>query len=453
MEVYHKYCKRVKPATSCHAVFPGEQVHFRREFVVASLTIYTHSGHCSSSQSHVYLPGNSGLQHDSPNGVAGMEQMKVIMIGPDGCGKTLYLAVLLQQQFVANPKNRWRLHPVKMEQAAFLNQTFATLIDPDEDFPPPTRRGELIDYDFDLRVAGSHNTVTPLKLSYLDFPGDIVRVPQAGETDEFGQRVEDADVVMGLFDGLDVLRMMQHPERTPAQCLQGKYGSLLIWLARNKYQMDMPIHFVITKWDLLEEAGFSFAAVKAKLLQFPEFVRFTQREKKRVFDAETQTTKEQVYPPAHLIPMSALGTGFAELSGERMIKKGKTGVNPEDIILPLALAVCDGIRVRWDSNRERFTDAINDIISALVFVVEYVAPPPANLLMRMGTALFRWWESKRTNNSQLDMEWLRRRRAQYQRGELTVTDERSAWESLVSDLALQIAEFQSTHPESRLTCD
>lgn len=386
------------------------------------------------------------------------EKLKVVMIGPDGCGKTIYLAVLLQQKFVAGSDSGWRLHPIKPHQAMFLNQTYATLTDTTTpNFPPPTQRGELIEYEFQIRVPGSRNQneFTPLELTYLDFPGDIVYRGQEGEiTDAFARHVENADVVMGLFDGLDVLRMMQDKTRDPNQCLQEKYGGLLFWLARNENHNRGPIHFVVTKWDLLEAARISLADVKAKLMQFQEFVTFAGREVMS-YDPEKHEREHRVYPPAYLIPMSAVGPGFATWSGDHMVKLGLSDVHPEDITLPLALAVFDGIRMRLESNASanQYSDTTKDIITAVASVIEEVVPVPVRLILRAGTALLNWLDRRRANNERLNLEWLRQYRARYQGGELKVTNERSAWESLVSDLALQIAEFQATHRESRLVCD
>ncbi len=385
-----------------------------------------------------------------------MDKLKVVMIGPDGCGKTIYLAVLLQQTFVAGPENGWRLHPVKPQQAMFLNQTYATLTDPATlNFPPPTLRGALIDYEFQTRVSGTRiaNEYTPLELSYLDFPGDIVYREQEGEiTDVFARHVEKADVVMGLFDGLDVLRMMQDNDRSPNQCLQPKYGNLLFWLVRNEHQNRSPIHFVVTKWDLLEAEGFSLADVKAKLMKFQEFVKFAGRDIKR-YDPETHENEHLVYPPAYLVPVSAVGRGFATLKGDQMVKVGLSEVHPEDITLPLALAVFDGIRTRLESSAStaQYSDTIKDIITSVASVIEEVVPTPMRLILRAGTELLKWLDKRHTKNKRLNIDWLRWTRARYRNGELKVTDEHSAQEALVSDLALQIAEFQAAHRESRLT--
>lgn len=387
-----------------------------------------------------------------------MAKMSVVMLGPDGCGKTLYLAVLLKQQFVANSQNRWQLQPIHAGQMVFLNRVYTILTNRDEDFPQHNRRDELIDYEFQVHVSGTHEPFTPLSLSYLDFAGEILYTAQEGEPviEEFSRRVKTADVVMGLFDGQDVLELMEHGAASSG-LWHLKYGALLGWLASNMNQMRGPVHFVVTKWDLLDAAGYAFADVKARLLGFAHFRAFAHRETIPTYLPGLHQTVERVYPTSFLIPVSTLGAGFAYLDGNTMVKAGRTEVSPIDLTIPLALAVCNGIWVRWSRTEnaeivegaEHFSPTIKDIIAALANVIEPITPGAIVSLVRLGVVLRRWLE-QRGYDKRLDIDWLRQRREQYRNGEQQINNEGDAFEALVCDLALQIAEFKLANPEAHL---
>lgn len=371
------------------------------------------------------------------------------MVGPDYCGKTVYLAVLFRHGFVPDTKNRWRLSAAIPAQARSLNRTYAVLRDPDQGFPEGTGRGSYTEYQFATRVANTTRTAStspefsPLSVVYLDFPGDIVHAPQPGEDNVFQTKIEDADIVMGLFDGSDVLGVM-HTSGDPARKLESKYGNMLTWLSYNHNLSRTPVHFVVTKWDLLEAAGFNLKAVRDRLLEFETFERFVHR-----YMPVQATAPAFSLPPTHLIPISSIGPGFAEIQGEIMTKTGKTTIEPQDIMLPLALAVCDAIRMRMNDTQsgEQFSPSVKDLIAAFAFVIESISPAPAGLFVRLGNAISQWIRSRGTR---LDLDWLSQYRARIMQGQVTIHDERSALESLISDLAFQIAKFDSDHPEALL---
>src|SRR5262245_28094214 len=90
-----------------------------------------------------------------------------------------------------------------------------------------------------------------------------------------------------------------------------------------------PIHFVITKWDILQDK-YSFKQVKDELLNNENFRKFISQ-------------RVDLHSPVHLIPTSSLGKDFAvfDLKDLRM-KKVKGGkIKPYNVELSIGMTITD----------------------------------------------------------------------------------------------------------------
>ncbi len=118
----------------------------------------------------------------------------------------------------------------------------------------------------------------------------------------------------------------------------------------------IPIHFVISKWDLLSYE-FEFEEVRELLLKFPPFKNLIE-------------TRNSLGSPVRLIPVSAVGNNFAVLqpNGE-MKKRGKTP-KPFQVEMPLACIVPDLMELIRDEllkNRQEEENRVVEIKPNLNF--------------------------------------------------------------------------------------
>ncbi len=95
----------------------------------------------------------------------------------------------------------------------------------------------------------------------------------------------------------------------------------------------MPVHFVITKWDLLQKERYSLKNVRENLLKMEHFKNIVNQLK----ELETLT---------RLIPVSALGSEFAELTPKGIMKKIPNKMpKPFQVEMPLACILIDKFQI------------------------------------------------------------------------------------------------------------
>lgn len=100
----------------------------------------------------------------------------------------------------------------------------------------------------------------------------------------------------------------------------------------NKNKNPVPIHFVISKWDIVE-GHYTLDQIREKLLQIDEFRNIV-------------TSRNQHNNPVHLIPVSSVGMGFAELKSDgTMVKTGICWPKPYQVEMPLACILPDMIQI------------------------------------------------------------------------------------------------------------
>lgn len=96
-----------------------------------------------------------------------------------------------------------------------------------------------------------------------------------------------------------------------------------------------PVHFIITKWDLIQ-GQYSLKQVRDRLLQIPGFKQFVEQRK----SAEI---------PVRLIPVSSIGPDFAESKVQNgvvtMTKKAGAMPHPFNVEMPLACVIPDKLIV------------------------------------------------------------------------------------------------------------
>jgi hypothetical protein len=250
--------------------------------------------------------------------------IRVAAAGFEKAGKTVYLGSMFATLRVPGKdlvllSTRWDLEGRLME----LHRRTA---DTHEPFPDATAKGNTEAWPFTISVKLQQGVVEVADFTYLDFAGETLRdMYQASlnpATQELKERFEDADVLMGVLDGALVNAYLKG--NAPSAFFED-LGTLLSLLSRH----PRPTQLILTKWDLLEGA-YPFGVVVDRLFQLESFRNFVG----------SQTS---VGGTCRLIPVSAVGPGFARQVGDAMVKNAGEKVQPTMTELPVACAVGDAI--------------------------------------------------------------------------------------------------------------
>ncbi|NJN92556.1 MAG: hypothetical protein HC878_20825 [Leptolyngbyaceae cyanobacterium SL_5_14] len=164
-----------------------------------------------------------------------------------------------------------------------------------------------------------------------------------GDFDNLETYLEEADAVLVILDGQKLLAFMQ------SHGSHNEHKNVSRWLHQdlpNLMQMvdecnkHTPVHFIISKWDLLE-GSYSLVNIKKHLLKaVPEFSNVVQNRRK-------------VGCPVRLIPVSSLGKGFAALQPDGQMKKLSGNPHPMNVEVPLAFALTERLKNQTDRPKQK----------------------------------------------------------------------------------------------------
>lgn len=273
-----------------------------------------------------------------------MNNYKIITLGPSGAGKTVFLASLFKLLSIQGEYGFF-LEVEDAKKQKLLNNIYSEVISK-ETWPRGTR-GEITKWTFTCCVKTPDLSKHPAcQFTYFDYAGGLLTDIEAEEEDNncfnLQELIENADAVLAIIDGLKALSFMQDDDlATP---------DVSVWLEtdwRNLMQQvykcgkNTPVHFIITKWDLLE-SSYSLLQVRNRLLEkVPEF-------------KEVVRSRNKAGCPIRLIPVSSVGMGFATLQPDgQMKKKPGTIPRPFQVEVPLACVFIDGLRKEINKQIEK----------------------------------------------------------------------------------------------------
>ena len=270
-----------------------------------------------------------------------MDPIRVIMLGPTQSGKTLFLSSMWQ-------KLQWPLDPgFHLETITAdgypdnasrnkLDRIYTHLISQD-DFPPGTALGSKANYRFACHVQTAEASYKACDFEYLDYAGGLL----SGESlmdEDFEHAVTDADVVLGLLDGVRLLLAMGADEEAQEWVSQ-ELAPVLVRIATTQHkakERPLSIHFVISKWDAIGQL--------APHLTLEHFRRFLSE------IPAVQALLALTSPTAtvRLIPVSSLGEGFVRMEtqtledssgGRRILIHTRKRHSPDSLVTPIPLNV------------------------------------------------------------------------------------------------------------------
>lgn len=285
-----------------------------------------------------------------------MEKFKVFVAGTSGAGKTAFLASMYNRMSAELQELGFYLETSSI-CANNLIKKYQELTNPDKPWPPGT--DNVTEWDFSCRSFEKQQTL--FNFSYLDFPGGYITDAtnnQKAQDFDVGQKVKDANSLLFLLDGQKVYYFMMDINPPVGHTLHADIDFLVSLAMRT--ERYAPIHFALTKWDILEEK-FSLNDIKIKLFTIHNF-------------ASMVNTRKNAGLPTRLIPVSAFGKGLADLdSAGHMIKKKSNFVPvPFQVEMSIACTLIDGFRVAHQEVKKRELEANTDKIVFLAIFFRFI---------------------------------------------------------------------------------
>lgn len=253
---------------------------------------------------------------------------KIVTLGASGAGKTVFLSSMFKALSIQGDYTFF-LEVGDRAKEKILNAIYTNVVTGDS-WPEGTRYSEVSEWTFTCRVqAPTLDAYTACQFTYFDYAGG--RLTDSNEEDpEFDSIIEQATTVLGLLDGRKIYELMKEAENFAVDTFLNKD---LPSITKRMRKSTVPIHFVISKWDLIEDE-FSLKQVRERLLKIPEF-------------QELIRMRNVANSPVRLIPVSSIGSGFAIPQPDGSMKKISGAVpHPFQLESPLACVLPDGLQAR-----------------------------------------------------------------------------------------------------------
>ncbi|WP_327676315.1 hypothetical protein [Kitasatospora sp. NBC_00458] len=254
-----------------------------------------------------------------------MSSIPVTMVGPQSSGKTVYLASLFARLSQQDPELGFAV-TLPFDQSQGLNTVYEKVVSPGA-WPLGSLVADISVWDFACTVrTAQHRLLNPFSVSYIDYAGEILTSgnPQSEAYTKVKEAVIGSRFLLILLDGERVLRLMNGNRE-----MIGDYRPVLNFLNSNQTGV---VHFVLTKWDVLQAAGHTLEQVADRLHQEDEFRFFV--EGRRGLQGEGGVIR--------LIPVSAVGSGFAQYDDKgRMVKTPGARPAPLNVELPFMAVLVD----------------------------------------------------------------------------------------------------------------
>ncbi|MBM7805113.1 GTPase SAR1 family protein [Geodermatophilus bullaregiensis] len=259
---------------------------------------------------------------------------RVVALGGSGAGKTVFLSTMFHEMNFRTSRRSYYLETTP-EQAIALGNIYARLTDTTQPWPKATLVADSHEYVFDCvgRDPQGHRRKV-LTLSFIDYAGGLLERHMDGASQAFHdlqQRIDGANALLVMIDGI---RIRQLFENHPAA--RTYFLSTIRPMLEFAQRANCPLHFILTKWDLVCEVptlrslseGERLGRVVAALMQF-DFLKAL---------VYVHSSGQVV----RVIPVSSVGAGFAEVDSNGYVVKRPHGtVAPTNVDVPLSVIVPD----------------------------------------------------------------------------------------------------------------
>ncbi|WP_375472375.1 hypothetical protein [uncultured Nostoc sp.] len=239
-----------------------------------------------------------------------MKNFKIITLGASGAGKTVFLASMFKA--LSTQKNSsFKLDVEEPDKRKLLNSTYTQILTGDT-WPPGTKN--ISEWTFTCKVqTEDFDKYNACQFTYFDYAGG--RLTDIEKDEDLENVVQQADTILGLLDGQKIYAWLNGSDQVRANVF---LSTDLPNILNRMQKLTVPVHFVITKWDVLDQK-FTLSQIREKLLTIPAFAQLIK-------------SRGEAGSIVRIIPVSAIGLEFATLQLDGSMKK-----NPGKIPFPFLL--------------------------------------------------------------------------------------------------------------------
>jgi GTPase SAR1 family protein len=188
----------------------------------------------------------------------------VVILGPSGSGKTVFLGSMYHKLSTQGESGFFLA--VDNAERTILNQIY-TEVATEETWPEPTQIINISNWTFTCKIQTPKGTYSACQFQYTDYAGEILTDHKDDPTyiEKFNETIKNADVLLGLIDGSRLLSYIKG-ERSGTKWVVRDLANVLDLMQNT----DKSIHFIISKWDLIEDK-YTLEEVRNHLLEIEQF--------------------------------------------------------------------------------------------------------------------------------------------------------------------------------------
>lgn len=250
----------------------------------------------------------------------------IFILGTRSSGKTVLLSSLYQKLSSMDGVTNFYARCDDPVQHRELCESYDALLDTEADWPAGTYQVEDYTMRCFHRLRG--HSLPVFSLRFHEYPGGYVSSQTDGR--EFLEtRAASCHSVTALIDGRKVLDRLEGKEINPAHSLHKDLDNLVRVLQQCA---GKPIHFVVTKGDLLDPGKYPLRRIVGELSTHRGFQDIVEQQR------EAGAT-------CYVIPVSAVGPKFTALDPENgTIRKRHDGtIDPFNLDVMVGAAMSDGV--------------------------------------------------------------------------------------------------------------
>jgi TPR repeat protein len=250
----------------------------------------------------------------------------IFILGNRSSGKTVLLSSLYQKLSSMDGVSNFFARCDDTIQHRELCESYDTLLDTEADWPAGTYQVE--DYTMQCFHRMRGQSLPVFSIRFHEYPGGYVSSQTDGR--EFLEtRAAACHSVTALIDGRKVLARLEGKEENPAHSLHKDLDSLVRVLQQCA---GKPIHFVITKADLLEPGKYPLRRIVKELSTHRGFQDIIEQQREEGASCL-------------VIPVSAVGPKFTALDPETgtVRKRGDGTIDPFNLDVLIGAVMSDGV--------------------------------------------------------------------------------------------------------------
>lgn len=259
-----------------------------------------------------------------------MENFKILTLGASGAGKTVFLASMFKALSDLQ-ESGFRLEIEDSQQRRLLNSTYNQILRGDT-WPPGTI--DVSEWTFTCKVQTEDlYRYNACQFTYFDYAGG--RLTDLEQDPDFERVVQRTDVALGLLDGQKILAWLNDRDRQRVDIFLSTDLPIIL---RRMHDLTVPVHFVISKWDLLD-GKFTLSQIREKLFTIPAFAQLVE-------------IRGEANCMVRIIPVSAIGLEFATAQPDGSMKRNPgASSKPFLVEAPISCVLPDRLKQLHDELR------------------------------------------------------------------------------------------------------